>query len=69
MVLYQVIVQQIKEILTTWYEFYSIEIQISFELPVYKVTILSMLGMESLNVLLTFYRKNFFVDHFSVKYM
>lgn len=32
MVLYQVIVQQIKEILTTWYEFYSIEIQISFEL-------------------------------------
>lgn len=28
-----------------------------------------MLGMESFNVLLTFYRKNFLVYHFSVKYM
>lgn len=28
-----------------------------------------MLGMESFNVLLTFYRKNILVYHFSVKYM
>lgn len=28
-----------------------------------------MLGMESFNVLFTFYRKNFLVYYFSVKYM